>query len=131
MIPVIFINCKSQPFVRRIMDGTKEFETRSRNTLGHFLGEKVLLAETGNGKPLVLCSAVISEYVEVFTAGEWNKYRDRFGIDPGSQYDWQEGTKKKVLYRLTKVTPINPFRLSSSARRHGRTWAEYDEAKTQ
>ena len=64
MTPVIFINCKEQPFLDRILSGRKKFETRTRNTLGRFLdhamNDRVLLAETGHGRPVIRASARIS-----------------------------------------------------------------------
>ena len=63
MIPVLFINCSGEPFVDWIIDGLKQFETRTRNTLKTLLswalGRRILIAETGHGRPLVRCSAVI------------------------------------------------------------------------
>ena len=63
MTPVIFINTTSSPFVDDIIDGRKTYETRTRNTLKSLLtwalGERILIAETGHGDPVVRCSAVI------------------------------------------------------------------------
>ena len=125
MIPVIFINCKRFPFVKDIMSYLKQFETRNRNTLGRFLGERVLLAETGNGSPLVRCYATIDHYIEVYTREQWEEYLEASWVPVGSSYDWQPDTKKKVLYHLTDIQPVTPFRLSSG-RRHGRVWMEYE-----
>ena len=128
MIPIIFINCKRYPFIRWIMNRTKLFETRNRNTLGRFLGERVLLAETGHGQPLVLCSAVITEVREVFTRSAWEVTKLDCMISDGSPYDWKPDTKKKVLYRLSDVRPVKPFH--PEGRRHGRIWMEYEGSVT-
>lgn len=124
MTPIVFINCKKHPFVDQIMSGQKAYETRTRNTLGRFLGERILLAETGYRKPFVRCSAVISEIVEVFNRDEWIKYLRDACIPEGSTYDWQPWTKKKVLYKLADVIPFAPF-TPPEGRRHGRVWMEY------
>lgn len=124
MIPIIFINCKHQPFVSDIISGLKQYETRNRNTLGRFLGDRVLLAETGHGRPLVRCSCQIDQIVEVFTREKWEKYRQFAWVPVGSDYDWQPDTKKKVLYRLADVQPVEPFH-PVHGRRHGRIWMEY------
>ena len=127
MTPVIFINCKAEPFVKDIMDYLKQYETRNRNTLGRFLGERVLLAETGHGRPLAKCSAVIDEVISVTSKEEWDKYLELTWIPVGSSYDWQPDTKVKWLYHLKDVRPVEePFRLPTSCRRHGRVWAEYE-----
>ena len=77
MIPILFVNCHSVPFVQYIMEGKKIFETRSRHVLRSvFLYDMpILIAETGKGKPIVKCSARIRSAIEIFTAEEWEKYR--------------------------------------------------------
>lgn len=126
--PVVFINCKEQPFLDRIMNGTKVYETRTRNTLGNLLGERVLLAETGHGKPTVRCSARIECIISVHVPEYWERYRKYLGIDSGSRYDWHPDTRIKWLYRLTDVRQVEPF-TPDLGRRHGRVWAEYYEGE--
>ena len=130
MTPVIFINCKEQPFLDRILSGQKKFETRTRNTLGRFLdhamNDRVLLAETGHGRPVIRAVARINCSVAVFSQLLWDAYLPDAGIDPGSSYDWQPDTKVKWLYHLTDVQAVVPFQLPADALRHGRTWAECD-----
>ena len=69
MIPVLFINCLRERFVDWIIGGLKLYETRTRNTLKKlldtYLGERILIAETGRGDPLVRCSAVIDQVIAV------------------------------------------------------------------
>lgn len=127
MTPVIFINCTVEPYVDDIMSFLKQYETRTRNTLGRFLGERVLLAETGHGRPLVKCSAIIDEVIAVYTREDWEEYLQFTWIPVGSVHDWQPDTKVKWLYHLTDVKPVVPFRLGPNCRRHGRVWAEYRE----
>ena len=124
MTPVIFINCTAEPYVDDIMSYLKQYETRTRNTLGRFLGERVLFAETGHGRPLVKCSAVIDQVVSVSTREQWEEYLELTWIPVGSVHDWQPDTKVKWLYHLTNVKPVVPFRLGPDCRRHGRVWAE-------
>ena len=124
MIPVIFINCTVEPYVDDIMGKLKLYETRTRNTLGRFIGERVLFAETGRGAPLVKCSAVIDQVISVHTREQWEEYLQFTWIPVGSAHDWQPDTKVKWLYHLTDVKPVVPFRLDPDCRRHGRVWAE-------
>ena len=124
--PVIFINCSRHPFLSWITDGLKRYETRTRNTLGRFIGERVLLAETGHGRPLVKCSAVIDQVISVRSREAWEEYLQDTWIPVGSTYDWKPDTKVKWLYLLKDVRPVaQSFRLPQSCRRHGRVWAEY------
>ena len=125
MTPVIFINCTVEPYVDDIMSYLKQYETRTRNTLGRFLGERILLAETGNGRPLIKCSVVIDEIISVTTKEDWDEYLGQTWIPVGSIHDWQPDTKIKWLYHLTDVKPVaEPFRLPTECIRHGRVWAE-------
>lgn len=130
MIPIVFINCRRHPFLKKIMDLSKIYETRTRNMLGRLLGERVLLCETGTGMNLVRCSAVISEVIACRSQWEWiHYYRQPSCIVPGSGYDWQPGTKVKWLYKLTDVRPVRiPFTPPEDIR-HGRTWMEFHPEK--
>ena len=131
MTPVLFINCSRIPFVNWIMDGLKQYETRTRNTLKSLLswalGERILIAETGNGEPTVRCSAVIDSIIAVYTREQWEEYLQYTWIPVGSDYDWKPSTKVKWIYHLTDVKYVEPFILPRSCRRHGRVWAEYRE----
>lgn len=127
MIPAVFINCRQHPFAQEILSGRKLYETRTRNMLGRFLGDRILIVETGNGSPLVVGSAMIDCIISVRTRPAWNRYRQDACIPVGSSYDWQPDTKVKWLYRLKDVRKVDPFPLPQDARRHGRVWAEYNE----
>lgn len=124
MIPVIFINCKGNPFIQQIMDGSKWYETRTSDTLGRFAGQRVLLAETGKGHPVVRCSAVISSAVTVSNPWVWETfYRELSCIRKGSKYDWQPDTTMKYCYYLSDVKKITPAFVPDGPR-HGRVWME-------
>lgn len=129
MTPALFINCRRQKFIDQIMALDKEYETRTRNTLKNlmdsYLGERIYLAETGNGQPLVRCSAVIDHIIAVYTPERWKKYRKLAQIPVGSEYDWKPGTTVKWLYHLSDVQPVDPFRLTEGVR-HGRVWMEVE-----
>ena len=131
MTPVIFINCSRHPFVWLIANGYKTYETRTRNTLKSLLtwslGERILIAETGKGKPVVRCSAVIDHVKAVYTRSGWDELRPDTQVLVGSEYDWKPNTKVKWLYHLTDVQPVNAFTLPDSCKRHGRVWAELND----
>ena len=125
MMPVVFVNCKDTPFVDLIICGRKQFETRTKNTLGKLVGKRVLIAETGCGKPVVRCSAVISYAIPVNSQHSWEMHRRRCGISSGSKYNWKPDTKVKWLYRLCGVVACYPFTPPEGIR-HGRAWMEYE-----
>ena len=122
--PVVFINCSLFPFLTWIRSGRKLYETRSRDTLRALVGQRVYLAETGrSGRPIVRCSCVIDHSMTV-DAGCWHSLRSMHCVPFGSAYDWQQDTKKKVLYRLTDVQPVAPFPAPEGLR-HGRVYMTY------
>lgn len=128
MIPVVFVNCRRQPFVSDIAARRKLIETRTRNTLRAVAGRRVYIAETGNGSPVVRCSAMIGHPVPVRSMEGWEQYRELACIPAGSQYDWKPETVVKWLYPLYNVEPIAPF-VPPEDVRHGRVWMEYNPGK--
>lgn len=123
MYRVLFVNCSCVPFLDLFLARRKPWETRTRNMLRALVGTNVMLAETGNGRPLVRASAFIGEPLVIRSREEWEKYRERCGIPSGSQYDWKPWTKQKYLYPITDVKACAPFRAPEGVR-HGRVWME-------
>ena len=126
MTPIVFINTKEIPFVDLIITGDKLFETRNRNTLGGLVGRRVLIAETGHGKPIARCYATLCTPTLVYEKEWWEWFRDSTCIPKGSKYDWNDQTKRKVLYSLDDVVAIYPFN-PPNGKRHGRVWMELEE----
>lgn len=126
MIPVLFINCKSAPFIDDIIKGNKIFETRSINSLRSLVGKRVLICQTGKGKSLVRCSARIVNAFPVSSFHEWDMFREYTRVRSDSPYEWKPDTKKKWLYELSSViiesVPFHP----AEGVRHGRVWMEYN-----
>lgn len=126
MMPIIFINCSEYPFIDHIINNSKLYETRNKNTLKRFIGKRILLAETGKGKPVVRCSAVIRSVSVALSRSAWETVRPACCIRSGSRYDWQPETKEKYLYELSGVVACHPFTPPEDVR-HGRVWMEYNE----
>lgn len=128
-MPIVFVNCKSVPFIDAIMNRSKVYETRSANTLRSLIGERVLLCETGKGASMVRCSAVIKNAFPVNSFHEWDMFRYYTRIPLGSEYDWKPDTKVKWLYELMDVRPVPvPFH-PKAGKMHGRVWMEYNGAE--
>ena len=124
MMPVVFINCSRFPFIDWILTGEKTYETRTRNTLRSLVGTRVLLAETGKGKPVVRCSAVIRSAEKAEYLGVWNLLREFHRVPEKSVYDWSFSRPGKWLYLLEEVRPVPvPFHPTEGVR-HGRVWME-------
>lgn len=125
MVPVVFINCSRFPFIDWILSGLKIYETRTRDMLCSLCGQRVYIAETGHGKPVVRCSAVISQARPVTDRATWESViRKKAMITSGSCYDWQPETKVKYPYMLRDVRAVDPFTPPDDVR-HGRVWMEY------
>jgi len=123
-VTVVFINCKTAPFIDLMMAGVKLDETRTRNTLRAVVGRRVFLAETGRrGGPLCRCSAVIGDPVIVRSREDWDRLRSRHCVPEGSRYDWTPDTKVKYLYPVYDVVPCWPF-VPPEGVRHGYVWME-------
>ena len=126
MYRVLFVNCSRVPFLDLFLANQKPWETRTRNMLRSLVGTRVMLAETGNGRPLVRASARIGEPLVISSREEWELYRDRCGIPAGSQYDWQPWTRKKYLYPVTDVVACDPF-LAPEGVRHGYVYMDCED----
>ena len=120
----VFINCSRFPFIQWIMDRRKIYETRNRNTLKELVGKRVFLVETGKGRSVVRCSAVIGEGLKIESQFVWDCLRYSHRVEKDSVYDWKSETKCKWLYLLKDVQPVSvPFHPPEGIR-HGRVWME-------
>lgn len=128
MLPIVFVNCARFPFVSQIMAGEKLYETRNRDTLASLVGHRVLIAETGRGKPVVRCSARIAVSFSLDNRLAFDLFRHYTRVPEHSEYDWKESTKVKYLYELVSVRPVTPF-IPAEGKRHGRVWMEYNGKK--
>lgn len=128
MIPIVYINSRSVPFVSLIMQRIKIYETRTRNMLNSIVGMRVLIAETGNGNPVIRCSARIASVFPVRSSAEWESLARSHCVPVGSEYDWKPTTKIKWLYTLTDVQPVPAFPIPDGRIPHGRSWAELPDS---
>ena len=129
MIPVVFINCHSFPYMNLILNGKKIYETRSRDMLRSLVNQRVLIAETGNGEPVIRCYATILHGLKITSKNEWEKYRYLTRVPRNSEYDWKPDTRSRFIYELYNVQPVPfPFVLPARSVRHGRVWAEFNPA---
>lgn len=125
MIPVVFINGKDIPYVDLIIKGKKRYETRSRNMLGALVGRRVLIAETGKGKPRIRCSAVIKDAAKIDFLYNWTLIRDVTCVPAGSAHDWDYQHPGKWIYELADVREVIGLEWIEG-KRHGRVWMEYE-----
>ena len=105
-----------------IIDGYKPLETRSRDMLGRFVGQRVLIVRTTKGqKPMVIGSVMISEK-RFYTAQELDTddLRNKTLIPPGSRFDCHG--KGKWCYtmhepiRFNSEIPLSSFEVLHKTR---------------
>lgn len=108
------------PYAVDIAAGRKPIETRSRDVLGRFLGEKVLIIRTRSEHPAdVVGYGTITEK-RFYTAAELDAIRDKTLIPKGSKYDctgggkWGYTIKDPVLF--SKPIPLSAYTVTRKTR---------------
>lgn len=119
----VYINTKSAPFVRQILDLEKSFETRTRNMLKDLVGERVYIIETGHGTPMVAGRATIASVEPVPYENE--KMRESAKII-GTPYDIKPGSLK-WFYKLENVEKLSPVPVPDNRVNHGRSYTAWNE----
>ena len=112
----IYINDGTQSFTEQILNGEKTIETRSRNTLKSFLGQRVGIIRSGKSPVVVVGYATIGDEpivypdIESFRADE-----DKHLVKEGSKFDTKG---KKYGYVLSDVVrEPNPYPISKKGNR--------------
>lgn len=126
MIPVVFINCDTAPFMADIMHLLKQLETRGKDMLRQLAGQRVLLAESSrSAPPVVRCAVTIGHARTITSRAEWDALRPLHRVPVGNPYDWTPATKVKHAYPLKDLTPIETPFIPPEDVRHGHVWMEY------
>lgn len=124
MIPAICVHeTRATPYAWAICRGYKTIETRTRDVLGQFVGEKVLVICTQNNKPAaVIGSAVIAGKFFCKASAFPDLFTETL-IPPGSKYDCHG--KGKWCYTMTDAVLFSsPIPLSAyTIERKTRSWA--------
>lgn len=97
----VYINDSEYPFTEWILGIYKTVETRNKPTLRPLVGQRVGIIRTGNGKPMLVGYATISEEIEYTTRMKWNHDYKNHLVPSESKYDF---TGCKYGYRLTNVS---------------------------
>jgi len=110
MLAAIYVHqTRSTPYADNIVKGKKTIETRTRNTLARFVGQRVLIIRTMAGRePEVVGSVFVSGSAwrsETWLCG----MRDQTLIPPGSRFDCKGDGK--WCYWLTDAAEYGPFPL--------------------
>lgn len=89
---------KGIPYADAIVGGYKKIETRTKNTLGRFVGQRVFIVRTMDGrKPVVVGSVRIAS--ACYRTPDWlEEHRNETCVPPGSRFDHHG--RGKWIYRL-------------------------------
>lgn len=100
MIPAIYVHeTRATPYARAIVEGIKPIETRTRDMLGAFIGQTVLIIRTRDGKPADVVGSAFIASKRFYSAKELDELRNQTLIPPGSQFDCK--ARGKWGYTLT------------------------------
>lgn len=117
----IYINDSSAPYTEMILNGLKTVETRNRNTLGRYLGERVGIIKTGKGKPILVGYATIESIYQWYTEEAFFRDSWMHRVYDGPYAEWKGN---KYGYGLTDVERCDP-RYVNAVKRYGRVACEF------
>lgn len=114
-VGVIFIHStRKEPYAEQVALGLKPIETRTKDMLGRFVGQSVLIARTRAGhRAEVIGSGVITSK-KWYTKTELDSMRDKTRIPEGSDYDCKAEGKWGYTIRYAKrmkPVPLTDFNI--------------------
>ncbi len=109
----ININDKIQDFTGQILRGEKTIETRNKNSLKAYVGERVGIIRTGKGNAYLVGFCTVGEPKLYENEKEFRKDEDKHLVQQGSKFDIpKDGVK--YGYPLYDVVKLNePVRITS------------------
>ena len=107
----ININDKDYPFTELIFSGAKTIETRRKNSLHPYVGQRVGIIRTGKGKAILVGFVMIGNPIFYETEAEFRKDENKHLVYAGSKYDIDSAGKWG--YPLEKPVSIKPRYINS------------------
>jgi hypothetical protein len=109
----ININDKIQDFTGQILRGEKTIETRNKNSLKAYVGERVGIIRTGKGNAYLVGFCTVGEPKLYENEKEFRKDEDKHLVQQGSKFDIPKNGVK-YGYPLYDVVKLNePVRITS------------------
>jgi len=108
IVPNIGINVASDgniSYSDLIIDNKKKYETRNTNSLKPYIGKRVSIVRTGQGKAVAIGSVIIGEPIEV-DEHTFRKYEKDHLVPAGSKFDIVSG-ETKFLYPMREPQRYN------------------------
>lgn len=100
----INVNQGGSSFADKIISGEKKFETRESDSLRSYVGKRVGIIRTGEGKAKAIGDVTLGEPIVVSSPEEFAKLRDLHLVPEGSKFDIKEGGVK-YLYPIENPVP--------------------------
>jgi hypothetical protein len=100
----INVNQGGSSFADKIISGEKKFETRESDSLRSYVGKRVGIVRTGEGKAKAIGDVTLGEPIVVSSPEEFAKLRDLHLVPEGSKFDIKEGGVK-YLYPIENPVP--------------------------
>lgn len=128
MTPAIYVHeSRAIPYASAIAARYKTIETRSRDMLGAFLGQRVLIIRTRDRHPADIVGSAVIAAKRFYSAAELDALRDKTCIPVGSKYDCHG--RGKWGYTMTDAVRFpQPVLLSAYTIEHKtRSWALLSE----
>jgi hypothetical protein len=128
MIGIYVHDTSGTPYAEAIVGGYKTIETRNRNVLGQFIGQRVAVVRTKAGHKAEIIGTVRIVNGRFLTESELDAMRNQTCIPPGSKFDCHG--RGKWGYRLAHPEPCEPQLLSDHKIVHRTmSWVEYEEGE--
>ena len=108
----ININCKHQDFIAQILSGEKIIETRNTYSLNPYMGKRIGLIRTGQGKATLEGYATITGQIVYYNKLSFDSHYNLHLVGSNSPYYIKESSIK-VGYILEDVIAIEPQLVSS------------------
>lgn len=126
MFGIYIHDTMAEPYAIEIIHGIKTVETRTRDVLGRFIGQRVAVVRTCAGRKAQVVGTVKLVGKTFLTEIELDLIRDQTCIPRGSKYDCHN--KGKWCYTLAEPERTNN-KLLSDYKIICRTmsWVEYEE----
>ena len=100
----INVNQGGSSFADKIISGEKKFETRESDSLRSYVGKRVGVIRTGEGKAKAIGDVTLGEPIVVSSPEEFAKLRDLHLVPEGSKFDIKQGGVK-YLYPIENPVP--------------------------
>lgn len=121
MTAAIYVHeTRATPYASAIAGGFKPIETRTRDVLRRFIGERVLIIRTRDGHPADIIGSAVISGKRFCSASELDTMRDLTLIPPGSKYDchghgkWCYTMTDPVLF--SAPVPLSAYNVTSKTR---------------